>query len=252
MNRVISRVTGHMGRTDVGTPMKVTVLYFASLREIAGTGEVTIELEAGAKAQDLLDILAQTHPEFKGLEPSLAISVNQHYADREAPLADGDEVALIPPVSGGQSAPAGTYEIVERPIGLDEVARIVRRDSSGAVAAFGGVVREETEGRRVLYLEYEAYVSMAERNMAQIGEEIGAKWAVDAVAILHRVGRLEVGEMSVAIAVAAPRRREALEACSYAIERLKEIVPIWKKEAFEDGEVWVGHHGSSWESLTNQ
>ncbi|MDA2917286.1 molybdenum cofactor biosynthesis protein MoaE, partial [Nitrospinae bacterium AH_259_B05_G02_I21] len=94
-------------------------------------------------------------------------------------------------------------------------------------------------------LEYEAYPSMAERKMTQIGEEIRAKWAVDAVVILHRVGRLEVGEMSVAIAVAAPHRREALEACAYAIDRLKEIVPIWKKEVFEDGEVWVGHHGSS-------
>ncbi|MDA2932352.1 molybdenum cofactor biosynthesis protein MoaE [Nitrospinae bacterium AH-259-F20] len=134
--------------------------------------------------------------------------------------------------------------MVEGPISLDEVAQMVRRDSSGAVAAFGGVVREETEGRRVLYLEYEAYPSMAERKMTQIGEEIRAKWTVDSVAILHRVGRLEVGEMSLAIAVAAPHRREALDACSYAIERLKEVVPIWKKEVFEDGEVWVGHHGS--------
>jgi molybdopterin synthase catalytic subunit len=107
------------------------------------------------------------------------------------------------------------------------------------------VVREATRGRRVLHLEYEAYAPMAERTMAQIGNEIGSKWPVDAVAILHRVGRLQVGEMSVAIAVAAPHRREALEACSYAIDRLKELVPIWKKEVFEDGEVWVGHHGSS-------
>ncbi len=225
--------------------MKVTVLYFASCRDVAGTSEETVELETGAKAQDLLDLLIRTHPDLQGLEPALAVSVNQEYADREAPLADGDEVALIPPVSGGQSVQAETYAIVERPIGLDEVVQIVRCDSSGAVAAFGGVVREETKGRRVLFLEYEAYPSMAERTMAQIGEEIGAKWAVDAVAILHRVGRLEVGEMSVAVAVAAPHRREALEACAYAIDRLKEIVPIWKKEVFEDGETWVGHHGSS-------
>lgn len=224
--------------------MKVRVLYFASVRDIAGTTEETLELEAGAKTQDLLEALIRTHPELKGLEPSLAVSVNQEYAARDAPLADGDEVALIPPVSGGQSSPDGTYQIVDRTLGLDEVTRLVRRDSSGAVAAFGGVVREETQGRRVLYLEYQAYAPMAEQTMAQISEEIGAKWAVDAVAILHRIGRLEVGEMSVAIAVAAPRRRAALEACAYAIERLKEIVPIWKKEAFEDGEVWVGHHGA--------
>ncbi|MCZ6660874.1 MAG: molybdopterin converting factor subunit 1 [bacterium] len=225
--------------------MKVTVLYFASCKDVVGAAEETVELEPGANAQDLLEVLIRTHPDLKGLEPALAVSVNQEYAAREASLADGDEVALIPPVSGGQSLPAETYAMVERPISLDEVAQIVRRDSSGAVAAFGGVVREETEGRRVLYLEYEAYPSMAERKMTQIGGEIGAKWAVDAVAILHRVGHLEVGEMSVAIAVAAPHRREALEACSYAIERLKEIVPIWKKEVFEDGEVWVGHHSSS-------
>ncbi|MDV2502936.1 MAG: molybdopterin converting factor subunit 1 [bacterium] len=224
--------------------MKVRVLYFASVRDIAGTTEETLELEAGAKTQDLLEALIHTHPKLKGIEPSLAVSVNQEYAARDAPLADGDEVALIPPVSGGQSSPAGTYQILDRTLGLDEVTRLVRRDSSGAVAAFGGVVREETQGRRVLSLEYQAYAPMAEQTMAQIGEEIGAKWAVDAVAILHRIGRLEVGEMSVAIAVAAPRRRAALEACAYAIERLKEIVPIWKKEAFEDGEVWVGHHGA--------
>ena len=224
--------------------MKVRVLYFASVRDIAGTTEETLELEAGTKTQDLLEALIRTHPELKGLEPSLAISVNQEYAARDAPLADGDEVALIPPVSGGQSSPAGTYTIVDRTVDLNEVSRLVRRDSSGAVAAFGGVVREETQGRRVLSLEYQAYAPMAEQTMAQIGEEIGAKWTVDAVAILHRIGRLEVGEMSVAIAVAAPRRRAALEACAYAIERLKEIVPIWKKEAFEDGEIWVGHHGA--------
>ena len=225
--------------------MKVTVLYFASCRDIAGTSEETLELGAGARARDLLEMLVRSHPGLKGIEPNLAISVNQEYADRDAPLSDGDEVALIPPVSGGSGEPQAPYAIVERPIGLDEAARLVRRDSSGAVAAFAGVVRATTRGRRVLHLEYEAYAPMAERTMAQIGEEIGAKWPVDAVAILHRVGRLEVGETSVAIAVAAPHRREALEACAYAIDRLKEIVPIWKKEVFEGGEVWVGHHGSS-------
>ncbi|MFQ6672893.1 MAG: molybdopterin converting factor subunit 1, partial [Candidatus Tectimicrobiota bacterium] len=210
--------------------MNVTVLYFASCRNIAGVAAETLELEAGARAADLLERLVAAHPALEGLAPSLAVSVNRAYADRDMLLADGDEVALIPPVSGGQAAPAGTYTIVERAVGLDEVTDLVRRDSSGAVAAFGGVVREETAGRRVLYLEYEAYGPMAERTMAQIGEEIGAQWAVDAVAILHRVGRLEVGEMSVAIAAAAPHRREALEACAYAIERLKVVVPIWKKE----------------------
>lgn len=225
--------------------MKVTVLYFASCRDIAGTSDETLELEEGSKARDLLDALIRAHPGLKGIEPNLAISVNQEYSDREAPLSDGDEVALIPPVSGGAGEPDGTYAIVERPIDLDEVTRLVRRDSSGAVAAFGGVVRATSQGRNVLHLEYEAYGPMAEGKMAQIGREIGAKWPVDAVAILHRVGLLNVGEMSVAIAVAAPHRREALEACAYAIDRLKEIVPIWKKEVFEGGEVWVGHHGQS-------
>ena len=118
--------------------MKVRVLYFASVRDIAGTTEETLELEAGTKTKDLLEALIRTHPELKGLEPSLAISVNQEYAARDAPLADGDEVALIPPVSGGQSSPAGTYTIVDRTVDLNEVSRLVRRDSSGAVAAFGG------------------------------------------------------------------------------------------------------------------
>ncbi len=225
--------------------MKVTVLYFASCRDIVGTSEETLELEEGSKARDLLDALIRAHPGLKDIEPNLAVSVNQEYADREAALADGDEVALIPPVSGGAGGPEGAYAVVERSIDLDEVTWFVKRDSSGAVAAFGGVVREESHGRKVLHLEYEAYGPMAEAKMAQIGREIRAKWPVDAVAILHRVGLLKVGEMSVAIAVSAPHRREALEACSYAIDRLKEIVPIWKKEVFEGGETWVGHHGSS-------
>lgn len=231
--------------------MKVTVLYFASCRDMAGKAEETQEIPRGSTARDLLEALIQKHPLLAGLEANLAVSINQEYAEKDAPLADGDEVALIPPVSGGGGEPKsasggeGFYAVVERPIDLDEAARLVRRDSSGAVAAFAGVVRSESQGRRVLHLEYEAYAPMAEKTMAQIGAEVAEKWPVDAIAILHRVGRLEIGEMSVAIAVASPHRREALEACAYVIERLKEIVPIWKKEVFEGGEVWVGHHGQS-------
>lgn len=220
--------------------MKVHVLYFASCREAVGRQEETVELEDGASLRDLLNLLVRNHPELAGLEPTLALSINQDYADRDQALKEGDEVALIPPVSGGQGAPRGTYAVVERPISLEEVERLVRLDSCGAIAAFAGVVRARSRGRRVLYLYYEAYRPMAERYLAQIGQEIGQKWPVEAVAIIHRVGRIEVGQMSLAIGVASPHRKEALEACAYALERVKEIVPIWKKEVFEEGEEWVG------------
>lgn len=151
-------------------------------------------------------------------------------------MAEGDEVALIPPVSGGLDL----FEVTESPLSLDVMARAVGQNTSGAIASFLGVVREFSRGRRVDHLEYDAYPEMAVAKMRQIGDEIHARWPVDRVAIVHRVGRLTVGEASVAIAVASPHRQEALQACAYAIKRLKEIVPIWKKEVWADGSEWIG------------
>lgn len=135
------------------------------------------------------------------------------------------------------------FEITDQPLILDPLVEVVSRPSSGAVAAFLGVVRERTRGRQVLYLEYEAYREMAIPKMREIGDEIRRKWQVDEIAMVHRIGHLEIGESSVAIAISAPHRQQALEACAYAIDRLKEIVPIWKKEVWTDGEEWVGPSG---------
>jgi molybdopterin synthase catalytic subunit len=154
----------------------------------------------------------------------------------EHALLEGDEVALIPPVSGG----ADLFEITAGPLSLDALAAAVGQTSSGAIASFLGIVRGHARGRRVDHLEYDAYPEMAVGKMRQIAEEIRGRWPVDRVAIVHRVGRLGVGEASVAIAVASPHRAEALQACAYAIERLKEIVPIWKKEVWSDGAEWIG------------
>lgn len=135
------------------------------------------------------------------------------------------------------------FEITDQPLILDPLVEVVSRPSSGAIAAFLGVVRERTRGRQVLYLEYEAYREMAIPKMREIGDEIRRKWQVDEIAMVHRIGHLEIGESSVAIAISAPHRQQALEACAYAIDRLKEIVPIWKKEVWTDGEEWVGPSG---------
>jgi molybdopterin synthase catalytic subunit len=192
-----------------------------------------VEIAEGATAGDLLAHLAGAHPRLEGIARHLLLSVNREYADRSALLKAGDEVALIPPVSGGAEAPL--FEISEAPLSVK-----VARRSSGAIATFTGVVREHSRGRRVDHLEYEAYPEMALAKMREIADEIRAKWEVDAVAMSHRVGRLEVGEASVVIAAAAPHRQQALEACAYAIERLKVAVPIWKKEVWTDGSEWIG------------
>jgi molybdopterin synthase catalytic subunit len=227
--------------------MKVRLRLFAAVREIVGSGEVALEVPEHFTAGQLVRRVGEMYPRLQGLAPSLLLAVNREYCAPEQPLRDGDEVALIPPVSGGGGAEAGPadpnpdlYRMTDVPLSLDALARRVGVRSSGAVAGFLGIVREQSRGRQVNFLEYEAYPEMAEAKMRQIGEEIRAKWPVDALAIVHRAGRLTVGEASVAIAVASPHRHAALQACAYAIERLKEIVPIWKKEVWADGSEWIG------------
>ena len=212
--------------------MRVVVRLFAGLRERAGTGEQQVELAEGATAADVWASL----PDGLGERPDgLVLAVNRRYAAEDTPLADGDEVALIPPVSGGSPV-----RLTPEPIDLAAVAAEVADEQAGAIATFSGTTRVESRGRSVRHLDYEAYPGMAEEVMADLVEALKAKYALCEVAIVHRTGRVGIGQTSVAIAVSAPHRGEALAACAEAIDTLKQTVPLWKKEAYEDGEsAWV-------------
>jgi molybdopterin synthase catalytic subunit/molybdopterin converting factor small subunit len=209
--------------------MRVTVRLFAGLRERAGTGRRDLDLGDGARAGD---VWAQFD---LGEEPAgLVYAVNRAYVDRDSELAEGDEVALIPPVSGG------SFRLTEKPIDLAAVVAEVEDERAGAIATFVGTVRAESRGRQVVRLEYEAYAGMAEEVMANLAAALQARYDLCAVAITHRTGICEIGEASVAIAVSAAHRQAALDACRDAIDTLKETVPLWKKEVYEGGEEWIG------------
>ena len=207
--------------------MAVTVRLFAGLREQAGWSER--ELEAVGRVADVWPALGL------GEEPAgLLYAVNREYADREQELQDGDEVALIPPVSGG------AFRVTDQPLSLEAVAAEVADERAGAVATFTGTVRRRSRDREVTLLEYEAYAEMAEDVMAQLARELEERYELCAVAIHHRVGVLGIGEASVVVAVSAPHRQDALAACADAIEALKAQVPLWKKELYVGGEEWIG------------
>jgi MoaE-MoaD fusion protein len=209
--------------------MRVRVRLFAGLRERVGTGENEMELPPGSRAGDVWDLL-QIGPEPRGL----AYAVNRRYVDRDEPLAEGDELAIIPPVSGG------AFRLTEEALDPRAVMREVETEGAGAVASFVGTVRARSRERDVLYLEYEAYEGMAEQVMDELAAALKAKYDLCEVAVAHRIGRVEVGEASIAIAVSAPHRQDALAACAEAIDTLKETVPLWKKEVYEGGEEWIG------------
>ncbi len=209
--------------------MRVVVKLFAALRERAGAGERALELADGSRAGDVWAALGL------GEEPvGLLYAVNRAYAERDQALAEGDEVALIPPVSGG------TFVVTEEPLSLEAVVAEVEDESAGAVATFTGTVRRQSRGRTVHHLEYEAYAEMAESVMVGLATVLKARYDLHEIAIHHRVGRVEIGEASVVIAVSAPHRADALAACKDAIDALKETVPLWKKEVYEGGEEWIG------------
>ena len=209
--------------------MRVTVKLFAGLRERAGTGEREVELPAGARVADVWAPL-----ELGDRPPGLLYAVNKAYAAPDRTLAEGDEVALIPPVSGG------AFRLTERPIDLAAVLAEVADEGAGAVAPFLGTTRVRSRGRTVVRLEYEAYEGMAEQVMAEIAAGLVARYDLCRVAMTHRIGRVGIGETSVAIAVSAPHRADALAACRDAIDTLKLEVPLWKKEVYEGGEEWIG------------
>jgi molybdopterin synthase catalytic subunit len=204
----------------------VSVRLFAGLRERAGYARRDV---AAATVADVWAALGL------GVEPDgLLYAVNQEYAERGRLLVDGDEVALIPPVSGG------AFLLSDEPLALDRAVDEVRSDEAGAIATFTGTTRLQSRGRTVTHLEYEAYEGMAEKVMSELAESLAARYELTGVAIHHRIGRVSIGETSVVIAVSAPHREDALAACKDAIDELKERVPLWKKEVYEGGEEWIG------------
>ncbi len=225
--------------------MRVRVLFFGRLKEIVGRAEDEAELAEGAQVEDVFARYGSRYPELVRFRSSVVASVNQEFAAWCAPLSSGDEVAFLPPVSGGQSPDVGTqvsediYELVETPICGAEIVAQLKAPEDGAVVIFDGIVRNHSAGRRTLYLDYEAYQPMALAKMREIGAEIRRKFPIHRIAMMHRLGRLEIGETSVFIAISSPHRRAAFDACRFAIDTLKRTVPIWKKEYFADGAVWA-------------
>jgi len=221
--------------------VRVRVLFFGQLREIVGVAEDDAELSEGARVEDLFERYGRRYPKLAEFRPSIAASVNQEYAAWGAPLSPGDEVAFLPPVSGGQQAAVDedVFLLIREPIRSRELVESLKAPDDGAVVVFDGFVRNNFKGQRTLYLEYEAYEPMAHAKMREIGAQIRAKFPIHRLAIVHRLGRLEIGDTSVLIAVSSPHRAAAFDACRYAIDTLKRAVPIWKKEYFFGGAVWA-------------
>ena len=222
--------------------MKVRVRLFARYREAAGRERLDLDLPEGGTVEAAWSAVVDRHPALRPYRPHTLFAVGHDYVPANHRLGPDDELCLFPPVSGG--AGDDTYRVVTTPLSADAVGAAVEDPGAGGVVIFSGVVRNETGGRAVKFLEYEAHAPMAEAKMREIGETVRARWpGVRRVALLHRIGRLEIGEASVLVAVAAAHRQDAFVACQYAIDTLKRTVPVWKKEHFEDGEVWVGLQG---------
>jgi molybdopterin synthase catalytic subunit/molybdopterin converting factor small subunit len=222
--------------------VRVRVRLFARYREALGREQLEVDLPEDGTVESAWSAVADRHPELVPYRPFTLFAVGQDYVTPDHRLRPDDELCLFPPVSGG--AGADIYRVVTEPLSPDAIAAEVDDPGAGGLVIFSGVVRNETGGRPVKFLEYEAHAPMAEVKMREIGESLRARWSgVKRVAMLHRIGRLEIGEASVLIAVSAAHRGDAFEACRYAIDTLKRTVPVWKKEHFEDGEVWVGLQG---------
>jgi molybdopterin synthase catalytic subunit len=233
--------------------IKVRLLFFGAARDAAGHDEVELVLDSPATATTALADVLKAYPQLSRFGRSLLFAVNQEYAVGDRAVRDGDELAVFPPVSGGAEesetgnagvSPAAAndsdfFELTTEPIDVGSVARRVVRPECGATVTLDGYAREWTKGRRTLYLIYKAYAPMAQRELERLGREAHERFDIAHIGIVHRTGRLEIGETSVVIAVGAPHRHAAFAACEWAIKELKRTVPIWKKEVFEDGEVWV-------------
>jgi len=229
---------------------QITLRYFAMIREAVGAESESRDVPEGTTAADVAADLGVRYPRLAPLLRAVPVMVNAAYADRTAPLGDGDEVAFIPPVAGGNSAAIplpdteGTrgalFVVTAEVLDAEAVAALVAAPDAGAIVTFVGTVRDHARGRTVRWLEYEAYAAGCLPIFAAMAAEARARWAISGVAIHHRTGRLAVGESSIVIAVSSAHRDDAFAACAYAIDQLKERAPIWKKEAYADGETWIG------------
>ena len=226
--------------------MKINVLFFGLTHDLTGFDREQVEVPDGEKLGYLWRYYEGRFPWLREMSGSLVTAVNQEVAQESCCLHEGDEVAFLPPVSGGapeRERESEIYRITHDVIPTAELAQQIKRAEDGAVVVFEGIVRDHSHGRKTLYLEYEAYEPMALRKMREIGREIKQEFRIGGVGMIHRLGRLEIGETSVTIVITSAHRRAAFEACQHAIDRLKQIVPIWKKEYFEDGAVWTEGEG---------
>jgi molybdopterin converting factor subunit 1 len=235
----------------VGSSMRVRVLFFGMLKEMVGKSADTIELPDDASVADILKQYGSQFPRLQAVLPSLALAVNQQYASPGTKLKSDDEVAMLPPVSGGSDSPSREASaqqpaslrrfasIVRQAIDTQQTLTAIKRPEDGAAVVFEGVVRNQTRGRGTLYLEYEAYEEMALQQMESLAKQSLGQFRIRDVALIHRLGHIEIGETSVLIVIASAHRAAAFEACRWLIDTLKRTVPIWKKEYFEDGAVWA-------------
>jgi len=206
-----------------------------------------VDVPAGATVSDVLSHLETTYPRIRDYRPVVLTAVNEEYVAQSTPVQEGDEVAIFPPVSGGEvgsdvlmiSRPGEVYHITRDVIDPQKISRQLLRAEDGAICVFEGVVRNNSKGKRTLHLVYEGYETMALKKLEEIGIFVRQAWDIGCIAIVHRLGHLDIGETSVAVIVTSAHRRAAFDACHYAIDKLKKVVPIWKKEFFEDGEVWI-------------
>ena len=224
---------------DVPVAIAVRARLFARLREQAGTEIEVVEVPAGSTVADVYEALRRSHPALESDRKAVRAALNQEFKEWSAKVADGDEVAFIPPVSGGAHGAGVLFELTPDPLDARRLEAAVSHKGAGAICTFTGVVRDNSRGRSVTHLDYEAYTEMATTQMRRIADEIAEQWPEARVAMAHRTGRLEIGEASVVVCVSCPHRAQAIAACRWGIDRLKESVPIWKKEHAADGTYWI-------------
>lgn len=219
--------------------VRVRVLFFGQLKDITGASEDSLEIGEGSSLEVVFSHYASRFPRLKELRSSIVIARNHQFADASTTVSEGDEIAFLPPVSGGSDMSPHYFALTREPINVSDVRSRVLTPEDGAVVVFEGVVRNNTKGRPTRFLDYECYEAMAIEMMKKIGYEIAASHPITRIAMVHRLGRMEISEISVLIVVSAPHRKPAFDAALEGINRLKKLVPIWKKEHFADGEVWV-------------